>query len=338
MLGLAAAAMVPAVSEALGYVREAEEALTDPSRPGNLLGAVPWQEVFNIWFAYDYRVDPATYEGLSAIGAWLGAAFAAVGVGFALHRRELALPLIVASGAIAAVVISIRYTIYLEAKGYAILAPALAIAAAAAVLCLLARPGAARAVGAVGAVLLVEGVLASAAFVYAGAWVTPKERFERDRRDRGPLPRPGADPGRRARGVGHLPAQGRAAIRLLGLLPAGPRAQGRRKMGAPAPAHAGFRRLLLGLRGATSRCCSSGRAPAAAVHRPTTGSPMRRRTTASGGVTARRRRTTCHWAATATTTPGGSIAAVPKCAQLLAREQAVGLAAGGGDPAEAGAA
>jgi hypothetical protein len=177
VLGLAAAAMVPAVSEALSYVREAEEALTDPSRPGNLLGAVPWQEVFNIWFAYDYRINPATYEGLSAIGVVLGAAFAAAGVGFAAYKRDLALPLMVVSGAIAAVVISIRYTIYLEAKGYALLAPTLAIAAAAAVFWLLARPGAGRVVGAVGAVLLVEGVLAGAALVYAGSWVTPKERF-----------------------------------------------------------------------------------------------------------------------------------------------------------------
>ena len=178
VLVLGAAALVPAVSEALGYVREFEAVLTDASRPGNLLGAVPWQEVFNVWVAYDYRVDPATYEGLSLIGAWLGAAFAVVGVGFALLRRELALPLIMASGVIAAVVISRRYTIYLEAKGYAILAPALAIAAAAAVLGLLVRRGPARVVGAVGAVLLVEGILAGAAFVYAGAWVTPKERFD----------------------------------------------------------------------------------------------------------------------------------------------------------------
>jgi len=177
VLVLAAAAMVPAVSEALGYIREAEAALTDASRPGNLVGAVPWQQVFNIWFAYDYRIDPATYEGLSTIGPWLGAVFAAAGVGFALRRRELAVPLMVASGAIAAIVISRRYTIYLEAKGYALLAPALAIAAAAAVFALLARPGAGRVVGAVGGVLLVEGVLAGAAFVYAGAWVTPEERF-----------------------------------------------------------------------------------------------------------------------------------------------------------------
>ena len=69
---------------------------------------------------------------------------AVAGVGFALYRRELALPLIVASGAIAAVVIALRYTIYLEAKGYAILAPALAIAAAAGVFALLARPGKAQ--------------------------------------------------------------------------------------------------------------------------------------------------------------------------------------------------
>jgi hypothetical protein len=178
VLGLAAAVMVPAVSEALGYVRDAEAALTDASRPGNLVGAVPWEQAFNIWFAYDYRVSPATYEGLSTAGPWLGAALAAVGVGFAVHRRELALPLMVASGVLAAVVISLRYTIYLEAKGYALLAPALAIAAAAAVFGLLARPGAARVIGAVGGVLLAEAVLAGAALVYAGAWVTPKDRFD----------------------------------------------------------------------------------------------------------------------------------------------------------------
>ena len=176
VLGLAAAAMVPAVSEALGYVRSAEAALTDASRPGNLVGAVPWQQAFNIWFAYDYRIDPATYEWLSAIGPWLGAAFAAAGVGLALRRRELAVPLMVASGTIAAVAISLRYAIYLEAKGYAILAPALAIAIGAAVLGLLDRPGAGRAAGAIGGALL-TAVLAGAALVYAGAWVTPKERF-----------------------------------------------------------------------------------------------------------------------------------------------------------------
>jgi hypothetical protein len=114
---------------------------------------------------------------LSTIWPWLGAGLAAAGVVFALRTRELALPLMVASGTIAAVVISLRYTVYLEAKGYVLLAPALAIAAAAAVLALLTRPGVGRGVGAVAGVLLVEGVLAGAALVYAGAWVTPEERF-----------------------------------------------------------------------------------------------------------------------------------------------------------------
>jgi hypothetical protein len=177
VLLLAAVLFVPAFDEALGYVRDAEAALTDTSRPGNLLGPVPWEQVFNIWIAYDYRVDPATYDGLSAVWPWLGAAFAVAGVVLALRSRELALPLMVASGAIAAIVIALRYTIYLEAKGYAILAPALAIATAAGVIGLLARPGAWRVVGAVGGVLVVQGVLVGAAFVYAGAWVTPEDRF-----------------------------------------------------------------------------------------------------------------------------------------------------------------
>ena len=178
VIGIAAVAAVPAVDDALEYVRSADSTLRDSSQPGNLLGAIPWQQSFNVWFAYDYRADPATLETLSSIGPWLAAALAAAGLGLALHRRERTIPLCVLTGGAGALVISIVYSIYVEAKAYAILAPALGIATAAAVLGLLDAPGVRRAAGAVAAAAVGAAILGGAALVYAGAWVTPERRFE----------------------------------------------------------------------------------------------------------------------------------------------------------------
>ncbi len=178
-LAIVAIAMTPLVLDAADYVRSSDSTLRDTTQPGNLLGAIPWKEAFNVWFAYDYRADPATFETLSTIVPWLAVALAAGGIVVAFRRRDLTLPLMVLAGVTAVVVISLRYSIYVEAKAYAVLAPALAISIAAALLALL---GSAtrrlRLVGAVLATAAAAAVLAGAGLVYAGAWLTPKDRFE----------------------------------------------------------------------------------------------------------------------------------------------------------------
>ena len=169
---------VPLVREALDYVRTAEETLRDPVQIGNLLGAVPWEEAFNLWFAYDYRIQPPVWEGLSSAGPWVGGAFAVLGLVYSLAKRDLVLPFMVLAGVVAAIVISDRYTIYLDAKSYAILAPALGIAAAAGVAALLAGSRVVHALGVVAGIVLAIGVLGGVAFVYRGVWVSPNDRFE----------------------------------------------------------------------------------------------------------------------------------------------------------------
>ena len=180
VLGTVAIAVVsvPLISEALDYVQSAESILRDPAEVGNLLGAVPWQEMFNLWFAYDFRIQPPTVEWLSDIGPWVGGAFAVLGLIHAARKRDVVLPIAVLAGAVAAIVISERYNIYLDTKAYAILAPALGMAAAAGVAALVAGPRLVRVAGIVAGGVLAAGVLGGASLVYAGAWVTPKDRFE----------------------------------------------------------------------------------------------------------------------------------------------------------------
>jgi hypothetical protein len=170
-------AALPLVRDALDYVDEADASLRDPAQTGNLLVPIPRQAALNLWFAYDYRIQPATWETLSALAPWLALALAVVGLAFAVSRREPAIPLAVGSGAVAAVIISTRYAIYMDAKSYAILAPALGLATAAGIIALLQRRGAVRALGTTAAALVVAGVLAGAALAYQGAWNSPKERF-----------------------------------------------------------------------------------------------------------------------------------------------------------------
>ena len=173
-----AALAVPVVREALDYVRSAEGTLRNPAQVGNLLGAVPWEQSLNFWYAYDFRVKPPVLVTLSDIGPWVAGVFAVLGLLYAAIRRDVVIPLLVIAGVVAAIVISERYSIYLDTKAYAILGPAIGVATAAGVAALLAGPLAVRILGIVSGVVLASGILVGASLVYAGAWVTPEQRFE----------------------------------------------------------------------------------------------------------------------------------------------------------------
>ncbi len=200
LVGGAFAALVavslPTIVDTINFVQESEETLRNPAQFGNLLGPVSWTEALNVWLSLDYRLDPPSHEALTAIGVALAGALAVVGLVFALGRRGhagLGGGLAVLAGAAGAVVISSRYSIYLDTKSYMVLAPALGSATAAGVAALWRGPAAARVLAAALGALLVAGVVASDRFVYANAWVTPDERFEEladiaDRFDgRGPI-------------------------------------------------------------------------------------------------------------------------------------------------------
>ena len=176
--GIAVLAALPALISSVSFVEGSDDDLVNPAQVGNLLGPVPWLEAFNVWLGYDYRYPEADYRLATRVAIVLAIAFAIVGLLDALRRRRFAVPLALFAGGVGAIVISVRYAIYLDAKSYVVLAPALGLATAAGVLAASRRPArigiAATAVGG----LLALGVLASDALVYAGSWMTPKERFQ----------------------------------------------------------------------------------------------------------------------------------------------------------------
>jgi hypothetical protein len=178
--GLAALVVaLPSILSSIDYLNQSEDLLLNPAQIGNLVGPVPWSEAFNVWFAYDYRLPDPDRETLTAIGVLLAALLAGIGILNALARRQIALLLAVFTGVAGAVVISSRYAIYFDAKSYMALAPSLGLASAAGVLWLYLRRSARERIGGlVLGVLLAAGVLVSDAYVYAGSWTTPKDRFQ----------------------------------------------------------------------------------------------------------------------------------------------------------------
>ena len=109
---------------------------------------------------------------------WLAGAACVVGGAWALRRRNLAIPLALLAGLAAVVIVTPRASIYYDAKTYVAAAPALALASAAGVLALARGGGALRVAGVLAGALLAAGVIASDAYVYSGAWVTPRYRFQ----------------------------------------------------------------------------------------------------------------------------------------------------------------
>jgi hypothetical protein len=178
--GLAALVIaLPSILSSIDYLNHSEDLLLNPAQIGNLVGPVPWSEAFNIWFAYDYRLPKPDRETLTAIGILLAALLAGIGLLAAIARRQLVLLLALFTGLAGMIVISSRYAIYFDAKSYMALAPALGLMTAAGVLSLWRRRSQCERIGGlVLGVIVAAGVLVSDAYVYAGSWTTPKDRFQ----------------------------------------------------------------------------------------------------------------------------------------------------------------
>lgn len=184
-LGVAALAAViggliaiPAAVASLDFVRASEDALTNPAEVGNLLDTLPWYEAFNLWFAYDYRYPEPTERGLTLAAIAVAAPLALAGVLHALHRRRLAIPLAVVTGAGGAIFIARRYSIYFDAKAYMVLAPALGLATAAGLAWLYRVSVRTQGLALALAAALSAGVLLADGLAHEGTWMTPGGRFE----------------------------------------------------------------------------------------------------------------------------------------------------------------
>jgi hypothetical protein len=170
---------LPAAIRSIDFFRAAATDLRDPNEVGNLLGPLPLAETLNVWLSLDYRLDSPDVAALTWLGVALAGAAAVAGLAHAARRRDLALPLAVVTAIAGAALVYPRVSIYFESKALVVVAPALGVLSAAGVLALArARRRELRRLAAPLGAALALGVLASAAWVYAGVWNTPHERFE----------------------------------------------------------------------------------------------------------------------------------------------------------------
>lgn len=165
---------IPFVERNIDFINASDETLRNPAQAGNLLGAIPWHQSLNIWFAQDYRVQPPDWSKLSGLGWRFALIFAIVGLIWALYRRRTVLLVAIAAAAVGSYIVTERYSIYLDAKALVILAPAQGLLTAAGIWAAGRRYLAIRS-GLVAVFAL--GVLLSALLVHSGVWLTPDERF-----------------------------------------------------------------------------------------------------------------------------------------------------------------
>lgn len=176
-VAVAVAVALPAAISALQYARSAGPTLADSRQIGNLIGPVPWTEAFNVWLNDDYRDGRPYFETSTQILRAIAILAALTGLIWMLRRRRFAIPVALASCAFAIAILTPRYTIYIDAKTYLALAPALGLCSAAGVLALWLSGGRRRLLAGVVSMILLGGLAASNALVYSSVWVTPKDRF-----------------------------------------------------------------------------------------------------------------------------------------------------------------
>ena len=183
LAGAAAIAAVLALPSLVVGVRFVEtsavEVLNDVGETGNLLAPVPWYESFGVWLSEDYRFPFTSDDVLTGIGIGIAVLLMIAGLVQAFRKRDVMIPLMLATGVAGTLMILRgRHGVYYDAKTYPVLAPGIALAAAAGVRALLGGPLGVKILGGVLTAALALGMAYSDALVYAGAWVTPKDRFQ----------------------------------------------------------------------------------------------------------------------------------------------------------------
>ena len=178
-IGLAACVMAaPAIVSSVAFTSENSAVISDQDQIGNLLGPVPWKESLGVWFSHDYRSgQPQFFPRINSAFVVVLFALALIGLGTSIRRRNWELPLAVFSAASAALLLTVKYSIYFEAKAYVVLAPLMALAVGFGLTTIHSLPPLRRPAIALTGVIAVAALL-STAFTYPTVWFTPQQRFE----------------------------------------------------------------------------------------------------------------------------------------------------------------
>lgn len=148
---------------------------------GNLLGPIPFREVFNAWISPDYRFAVPHEKSTSwvAIVTAAAALLAVIGAVTEVRGRRLFVPMAAISGFLAIQYIESKYNIYFIAKSYVAFAPIVGCATAAGLIWLItSEVRRRRYAGIVLAGALAVTMVASIGLYYGSVFMTPDERFE----------------------------------------------------------------------------------------------------------------------------------------------------------------
>ena len=168
---------IPALALASTFIETAAglgSSVTEPKDAlGNLLRPLRVWQVFGIWPAGDFRVDPE-HEVLTVALIPATVVAAVLGLYFAFRAKAHGLLLYVGTAVVGCVLVAGYGSPWVDAKGFATASPALLLAAAAGAAALMERG---RAVGRVLAVALLFGVVWSNALAYHDANISPRDQL-----------------------------------------------------------------------------------------------------------------------------------------------------------------
>lgn len=178
-VGLTACALAaPAIISSVAFTSENSAVISDQDQIGNLLGPVPWQESLGVWFSHDYRSgQPQFFPRINGALVVVLFALSLIGLGSSIRRRNWELPLALFAAASAALLLTVKYSIYFEAKAYVVLAPLMALAVGFGLTTVYSLPPLRRPAIALTGVIAVASLL-SIAFTYPTVWYTPQQRFD----------------------------------------------------------------------------------------------------------------------------------------------------------------
>ena len=165
---------IPSLALTSEFWQEATGADVTGESLGALVNSLSPRQAFGIWPAGDFQSTPGA-EGLTNVLIVLVAIALVAGLVWAVRRREWELTIYVGGGLIAAAIVSLLGSQWIDAKAFATVSPAIVLMALVGALMIF--PPRFRLAGAVIASVIAAGVLWSNVLAYHDAEIGPRDKF-----------------------------------------------------------------------------------------------------------------------------------------------------------------
>jgi hypothetical protein len=173
-LALAAIVGIPSLAQTSGFWEEATGADVTGESLGALVNSLSPRQAFGIWPAGDFQSTPGA-EGLTNVLIVLVAIALVAGLVWTVRRREWELSVFTGGALLAAAIISLAGSQWIDAKAFATVSPAIVVMALVGALVI--PPPRFRLAGGAVACLIAGGVLWSNALAYHDVKIAPRDKL-----------------------------------------------------------------------------------------------------------------------------------------------------------------